>query len=281
MTTQLSLAQDLVLVARTSEASPLVLGTTTDLARHGIRLAIDAYFRNQRERQELIRLWRRHFPSSRNADVVVGTKSNDADYTAASTILETIVSSFDHKPRRETAKAFSPGEKPDLSRDLVSIGGPTRNGLAAWYFSNETHLPHYFDIYEENQRTLCRVLARGEKRVPYEPHRIYVPEEQQYTYKEDYAVVVRAPWKIALGTAGVMLVIAGCHGGGTVGAAQAITDGSILSQIDREVGPVPFEAVIHVDIHWEGREHPSPYAYELVEVESFQPSVTSVPGSAA
>ena len=107
------------------------------------------------------------------------------------------------------------------------------------------------------------------------PHRIC---------KMDYGMIlkVRSAHKEGKMNGKWCLIIAGCHGGGTLGAAQALGDVEILRKIFDEVGLNEFQAIVSVEtktdvddfkIGGERRLYPndSPKKIRLLEVEQIRP----------
>ena len=86
----------------------------------------------------------------------------------------------------------------------------------------------------------------------------FIPEMRDNTIVRDYGMLIKAkhPDTNARRKGKRVLVVAGCHGIGTMAVGSSIKDGLILGKIWDEIGDRDFQAIIMVDLLGrKGEEH--------------------------
>lgn len=163
---------------------------------------------------------------------------------------------------------------PQFERNIVSLGGPCRNRFSRWMMKLETpptelnidiqkapDLPFVFDYdlpISKDKSWEERLNLSPKPNWPIKDVRsnydVYIPEmyydDNNHICKKDYAMIVKmksihkkgkedGKWNLVLG---------GCHGSGTEGAAMALGNEKILQEIWDEVKDREFQVILAVDV---------------------------------
>ena len=206
-----------------------------------------------------------------NADFITNNPSEEekkkgvwavTDFYAGEETVKFLMKGLIQKPKIESIEDNN--SKIKWERNIVSIGGPCNNSFSRWMMKleqsplkgfihkNIPDLPFIFD-YEYNKN--IPIKNRNETT-------IYIPEIYDETDKEykrvckrDYAMIVKMKSLHEIGRKNGRwnLMIAGCHGGGTLGAAKSLGDEKFLKEIWNKVKTKDFQAIIAVETETEER----------------------------
>ncbi|GAA1596761.1 hypothetical protein GCM10009828_022870 [Actinoplanes couchii] len=155
-----------------------------------------------------------------------------------------------------TIEALNPE---DHERDLVLLGGPDTNSLA------RRMLEHYdgkLTITVPGWRDHAVAFADTTTGKSYPPR-----QGEDGTYTADYGFVTRLPNYLANGRSSEVLILAGCWGFGTAGAAEAVGDADFLEHVAAE-GNRCFESLVHTEVHLNSAHYTHPVLVRGVDTES-------------
>lgn len=247
-----------------------------------IRSKIDAW----RERKEI---YYSLFGFSLNADFITNNPPEEelrkgtwaiTDLYAAEEAVGFLLKGFAQKPEVKLEGKGQPG--PDFRRNIVSLGGPCNNRFSRWIMKAKDsngleeppsnlnltledlpELPFNFgydleesrDLTWEQRKTLRMnwpIKKMKGKTIIYTPE-IYYGSDNRRVCKRDYGMIVkvRSLHREGRQEGRWNLMLAGCHGAGSLGAAKALGDEDILEQIWREVKTKEFQAVLAVEVETE------------------------------
>ena len=278
--------EDLRLVARTRDVSPplleifvgeLVVISMSELFRGIKRRIIREYERK--------RFLSRLFGFCKNAEFVIGKREpwkgedpwSDKDVKAVEDTISNFSKTFSKMPEpREEEKA--PSFEPKWN--VISIGGPIANTFTRMVMKVEkpddrSWLPFSFNLQPspECQGKDYSGLQRQIKPAPNwsimrseTGEELYIPEyyekDEIGVCRRDYGMIIKVKSQIKEAPPGRKnLILAGCHGFGTIAAARALNDEEILNRIWEEVKDRDFQAIIMCEVNEDEIEY-----VELLEV---------------
>lgn len=170
-----------------------------------------------------------------------------------------LLKGFSQKPR--VAEQPHRKLKPDFERNMVSLGGPCHNKFSRWMMRLEPP-PSNLDFILEDIPELPFVFDLGNTKNPpikkIDGKPIYIPEiyydsNKERICKRDYGMIVkmRSFQKDGRREGRWNLMLAGCHGGGTLGVAKALGEEKLLQEIWNKVKTKDFQAIVAVDTETE------------------------------
>lgn len=226
-----------------------------------------------------------------------------SDLIAGEEAIGYFIKIFEQKPEVKLIQEKELKRKPEVAlpqfeeRNVVSLGGPCRNRFSRWMMKLEDpppelemdirrgsglHFVFNYDLPESKDKSWEeRAKLHPRPNWPIKDVRkgkdIYVPEtyyfeDGSYVCKRDYAMIVKmksihirgreqGKWN---------LVLAGCHGSGTEGAAMALGSEDILQEIWTKVKDRDFQVILAVDVgtaaRGRGRKFGKPRKVELLEI---------------
>lgn len=211
------------------------------------------------------------FGFCRNADFVIGMRKpwiednpwGSYDVIAVEDTLTNLSKVFAGRPEipeKDTSPEFDP------SRNIISVGGPipntfTRKVMGVQKPDDESRLPYSFNLTPPGYKG--KTFLELQKMEP-EPNwgimksdtneEIYIPEYyekgERGKCRRDYGMIIKVKSVIENAPRGRKnLVLAGCHGFGTIAAARALGDENILRTIWEKVGDKDFQAIIMCDVN--------------------------------
>jgi hypothetical protein len=263
--------------ARTGELSPALVEVFLGaLFSSTLKTAFDRFsdsiLRHFSEKWEANKLQARLFGFCRNAEFLIGMSKWQMenpwlshDLSALETVLDSLRGVFLQKP--QTMILF---DNPilRLGSNIVCIGGPIVNVFTRLAFGLKSPpdlsplIPYSFNLVpdegfinadwkylfdkrSEGNWSICN----SKKTVCYVPERHEIIEEngqKSYVYPRDYAMIIRLSsiCKETWQHGRRLLIIAGCHGVGTLAATRAIADHSCLNEIAARGGERDFQAIV-------------------------------------
>jgi hypothetical protein len=222
-----------------------------------------AVFRRWRRQRRTRRFW--GAMASRGIVVVIGTQDPDATgrwepsgLVGLGDVMALIA--IEHELRRigcdvrvSAVDALAPD---DRERDLVLLGGPDANALTAAVMERyDGRLSLTWPDWRVHAVSIRDSVT----------DHLFVPETgRDGAVSMDYGLAARIPNPLANGGRTEVLILAGCWGHGTAGAAEAITDPDFLRH------PVVgahryFEAVVDVAVHANAAHYVGPELVREIE----------------
>ncbi|HIH96860.1 MAG TPA: hypothetical protein HA348_05200 [Thermoplasmata archaeon] len=228
------------------------------------------------------RIVSRLFGFCRNADFVIGMRKPwDEDNPWASydvrAVEDTITSlskAFAGRPEipeKDKLPEFDP------LRNIVSVGGPipntfTRKVMGVQKPDERSWLPYsfnliptpeckgktFFELQKDEQN--WSIMKSDTKEEVYIPE--YYEKDEIGVCRRDYGMIIKVKSQVKEAPPGRKnLVLAGCHGFGTIAAARALGDEKILNRIWEDVKDRDFQAIVMCDVNEDEPEY-----VELLEV---------------
>lgn len=263
--------------ARAGELSPALVEVFLGvLFSSALKKAVDRFsdgiLGHFSEKWEANKLQARLFGFCRNAEFLIGMSKWQIenpwvshDLLALEAVLDSLRGIFLERPE---AAMLLDNPKPRLGSNIVCIGGPVVNVLTRLAFGLKSPwdlsplMPYSFNVvsddgltnanwkYFSNKRSEVNwSICNSKKTVYYIPEKHEITEEngqKSHVYPRDYAMIVklssicRETWQRGR----KLLIIAGCHGVGTLAAAKAIADHSCLNEMVARGGEHDFQAIV-------------------------------------
>jgi hypothetical protein len=139
--------------------------------------------------------------------------------------------------------------------NYLILGGPAVNELSAEALRLlDPRLPAGFDLSE-----VAITIS----------NRRYAPtyDEQTGLVQKDYGLVIRAQNPFSEGRPFSIILVMGCHGYGTAGAANLLTSEKLAAELLRKIGDDSFLAIVSVTMAGTGYDTKIEEIYGLVPVE--------------
>jgi len=274
--------ENLRLVTRTRDISPPLLeifvGELVSISLSALFGGIKSRIIREYERERFLS---RLFGFCRNADFVIGKRFpskeedpwGDKDVKAVDDTISNLSKIFSERPKlekRERLLGFDP------KMNVVSIGGPIANTFTRLVMGVEepdkkSWLPFSFNLrptpeYRGKNYAELQEIEPGPNWSIMKSEtgeNIYIPEYYEATCRRDYGMIIKVKSRIKEAPPGRKnLILAGCHGFGTIAAARALGDRDILNRIWEEVCEKDFQAIVMCDVSDDEVDY-----VELLEIE--------------